>query len=195
MQLHNWKVTSLKFHDSMNQLHSPHQSTYPLAHYPCFSALRFREIGTFPSLQSHPLPPQALAPRRLAFPLEPVGQTRDSTKSSMTYPSSNRLLTSSMNCRPSLAASISADLTKSTKPPRHPLPTTETKCSTISTGLPDPSEGETHRLPRTYATSFLMSNGAVDSKRISTETASLECISFLCSTEPAATFDSTQADS
>lgn len=38
-------------------------------------------------------------------------------------------LTSSMNCKPSLAASMSADLTKSMKPERHPLPTRETKCS------------------------------------------------------------------
>lgn len=108
------------------------------------------------------------------------------------------LLTSSMNCSPSLAASVSAELTRSMKPGRHPLPTSETKCSSIRVGFPSPSVGaigETQRLPSTYATSFRMSNGAVDRRRISNGTASLEYINCLCSIEPAAILDRTQAAS
>lgn len=100
-----------------------------------------------------------------------------------------------MNCKPSLAASMSADLTKSMKPGRHPLPTRETKCCSINFGFPSPSVGETQRLPKTYATSFFMSNGAVERRCSSNARASLECINCLCSTEPAAILDSTQAAS
>lgn len=100
-----------------------------------------------------------------------------------------------MNWSPNLAASISADLTKSIKPGRQPLPTSETKCSRIKRGRSEPSAGATHRLPRTYATSFLMSNGAFERRPNSNDTASLEYINCLCSTDPAAILDSTQAAS
>lgn len=105
------------------------------------------------------------------------------------------LLTSSMNWSPTLADSVSADLTKSINPGRHPLPTSETKCSRIRFGFPSPSVWATQRFPSTYATSFLMSNGAVERSRNSSSTASLLYINCLCSTEPAAILDSTHAAS
>ena len=100
-----------------------------------------------------------------------------------------------MNCSPSLAASASADLTKSIKPDRHPLRTSETKWSKIIFGLPSTPVGATQRFPSTYATSLLISNGAVERRCNSNGTASLENINCLCSTEPAAIFDRTQAAS
>lgn len=106
-----------------------------------------------------------------------------------------KLLTISKNWRPSLAAWISADLTKFIKPGRQPWLTSETKWSSIMFGSLEPSAGETQRLPRVYATSFLMSNGAVDSKCINKGMASLEKINFLWSMDPAAILDRTHAAS